>query len=410
VNIYDGLDVSARRRLTTAGCCAGIGLLALALGPAPLVMLAGVGVGLIGASIMLAWAADAGEVAFSGQLVLATVALVAILPEFTVASHFAYTGQTSLVTVNLSGSTTLMLTAATAMPIFAHRLRRRRDRAARPTPLATERRGDLVTLIIAAVVTLQATARGALTLLDGAVLAGLWILHIRGTHTGSDEQPAVIGVAAALAGLPTRRRRRWIAACTLVGGVVVLQTADPFVNALLGTGTSLGLPPGVLIQSILPLATEAPELLTAAMLARNLRPSQGIAVLLAASVGQSTLALSGLPFAYALGGRGTTLPLAAPDQIALLLTVATTLFAVAALVTLRPERIDGQLLLALYALNFILAGPAIRVVSAIVLAAFAVDLLIARRHAVKPLLAAARSPSRRDERVHGPPTAGKKSP
>lgn len=258
--------------------------------------------------------------------------------------------------------------------------------------MAAARRVDLATLSVAALVTLQFAARATLTLLDGAALVGLWVLHVRRTHPTTGERPAVIGVAAALAAVPMPRRRRWIGALAASGGFVVLRTADTFADALLHSGTSVGIPPAVLIQSIVPLATEAPELLTAAMLARNRRPAQGIAVLLAASVGQSTLALGGLPVAYALGGRGATLPLAGPDQVALLLTIATMLFAVAAVMTLRPEPFDGRLLLGMYLLDFLVTGVAVRALSAIVLAAFAIDLLIARRHAFRTLLATLRSP------------------
>ena len=50
----------------------------------------GLGIGLVGASFLLAWAADAGEAVFSGGLVLAVIALVAVLPEFVIETRFAY--------------------------------------------------------------------------------------------------------------------------------------------------------------------------------------------------------------------------------------------------------------------------------------------------------------------------------
>jgi hypothetical protein len=68
------------------------------------------------------------------------------------------------------------------------------------------------------------------------------------------------------------------------------------------------------------------------------------------------------------------------------------LFAVAALVTLRPEAIDGKLLLGLYVFEFVFTGPAMRAVAAIVLAVFTIDLLVTRRRALRPMLAALRSP------------------
>ncbi|MET0510872.1 MAG: hypothetical protein ABW135_04235, partial [Thermoleophilaceae bacterium] len=92
--------------LLAAAGCAGLGVLVHLAGPSLPVALAtlGLGVGLIGASFLLAWAADAGEAVFSGGLVLAVIALVAILPEFTVETHFAYIQETELVTANLTGA------------------------------------------------------------------------------------------------------------------------------------------------------------------------------------------------------------------------------------------------------------------------------------------------------------------
>ena len=65
-----------RRHLLVASGCAAVGVAVHAAGsflPA-LVTTVGLGVGLLGASFLLAWAADAGEAVFSGGLVLAAVA------------------------------------------------------------------------------------------------------------------------------------------------------------------------------------------------------------------------------------------------------------------------------------------------------------------------------------------------
>ena len=91
----------------------------------------GLGVGLIGAAFMLAWAADAGEAVFSGGLVLAVVALVTVLPEFVIEIRFAYIQAAELVTANLTGATRLLLTGAIALPLLVALLARRR-RPGRP--------------------------------------------------------------------------------------------------------------------------------------------------------------------------------------------------------------------------------------------------------------------------------------
>src|SRR4051812_19956065 len=72
-----------QRKLLTAGACALLGVLVDLARPVLGVQIAtvGLGIGLIGASFMLAWAADAGETVFHGGLVLAVIALLTVLPE-----------------------------------------------------------------------------------------------------------------------------------------------------------------------------------------------------------------------------------------------------------------------------------------------------------------------------------------
>jgi cation:H+ antiporter len=107
-----------QRKLFAAGGCAVAGLLVELASPVLPVQLAtvGLGVGLVGASFLLAWAADAGEAVFSGGLVLAVIALLAVLPELVIEARFAYAQETELVTANLTGATRLLLTGAVGLP------------------------------------------------------------------------------------------------------------------------------------------------------------------------------------------------------------------------------------------------------------------------------------------------------
>jgi len=90
-----------------------------------------------------------------------------------------------------------------------------------------------------------------------------------------------------------------------------------------------------------------------AVLVANRRPAQGLALFLAASVSQWTLAMGALPIAYFAGGGGTSMPLDAHQHLELGFTIALTLFAVAALVSLRPERVDAALITGLVALQLV---------------------------------------------------------
>jgi cation:H+ antiporter len=377
-----------RRDLLVAAGCAVLGVVVHFATPFLPVQIAmvGLGIGLIGAAFMLAWAADAGEAVFSGGLVLAVVALVTVLPEFIIEVRFAFIQQAELVTANLTGATRLLLTGAIALPLFVAFLARRRGEVAAPLLLADNRRLELGMLLITSIFAIHIVIRGNLAIFDAIVLLALYILYARRVQGTPGEEPAVVGVAAGLISLQARYRRPAITALIVAAGAVVITVANPFADALLETGAALGIDPYLLIQSVVPVATEAPEFVVVAVLVVNHRPAQGLALFLAASLSQWTLGLGSLPIAYMAGGGGWSLPLAGRVQLELGFTIAVTLFVVAALATLRPERVDAFLLVGVFVVQLIYPTPFVRFAAAFVVLVFAIDLLFARRHFVRPLL------------------------
>jgi cation:H+ antiporter len=376
-----------QRKLLTAGGCAIVGLLVALAGPVVPVQLAtiGLGIGLVGAAFLLAWAADAGEAVFSGGLVLAVIALVTVLPEFVIEARFAYAGETRLVTANLTGATRLLLTGAVGLPLALAFIARRRTQVAAPLKLAATRRLELGILLITSIFAIKIVASGRMTVLDGIILVALYAFYARKVQGTPEEEPAVLGVPAGLVSLPRRYRRLAIAALILAAAAVVVTVANPFADALLATGTSLGIDPYFLIQSVVPVATEAPEFVVVAVLIANRRPAQGLALFLAASVSQWTLAMGALPIAFFAGGGGMSMPLDAHQQLELGFTVALTLFAVAALVSLRPQRVDALLMVGLLAIHFIYPTAFIELASTFIFLVFAFDLFVDRRRAVRSL-------------------------
>jgi cation:H+ antiporter len=379
-----------QRRLFTALGCALLGVL-VRLAPFLPVQLATVGlaIGVIGAAFLLGWAADAGEAVFRGGFVIATVALATVLPEIIIEVRFAFTQQVALVTANLTGATRLLLTGAVAMPLAVAYLAYRRGEAVEPFELAPSRRLELGILLISSIVAIQIVIRGHLTLVDGSVLLALYFVYARRVQGTPDEEPAVVGVGAGLLSLPPRYRRPAIAALVAVAAAIVAAIANPFADALLATGTSLGLDPYHLIQSIVPLTTEAPEFVAVAVLIASRRPAQALALFLAASVSQCTLGFGAVSFAYLAGGGGSSMPLGGRELVEVSLTILVTLFVVAALASRRPERVDAWLLLGLFVVEFSYPSPVVRIAVALVLLVFAVDLLWARRHEVRLLLRSA---------------------
>jgi cation:H+ antiporter len=192
-------------------------------------------------------------------------------------------------------------------------------------------------------------------------------------------------VAAELGKLPQRQRRRWVVGIMLFSACAVLVTAEPFADAVLLTGTSVGVSPYLLVQWLVPLATEMPELVVAFVLIKHERAGQAVAVLLSSAVSQWTLALGSLPLAYAAGAGKGPLPLLGREQLELLLTMAQGLMAVAVLVSLRLERRDAVLMLVLFVVQLALPNVLTRGALTLAYLVLAVDVLTSERWAIPTL-------------------------
>jgi cation:H+ antiporter len=175
---------------------------------------------------------------------------------------------------------------------------------------------------------------------------------------------------------------------------VILMTAVPFGEAVLGAGAIVGISPYLLLQWIVPVATETPEIVVAFVLLTHGRGGQSIAVLLAGAVSQYTIALGTLPLAYAIGPAVGPLPLAGRERVELLLTVGVALYAVGALLTLRLSRGDSSIMLAAFAGQLLVPTVVTRLFFAVVFWTVAMDIFLAERRRLPALLAALRPPHR----------------
>jgi cation:H+ antiporter len=355
-------------------------------GASPPVQFVLYGIAVVAAAFMLAWACEAAQVDFSSGIVVSAVAFVAILPEFIVELHFAFSGRADYVTANLTGASRLVLSFCVSMPAAVAFLPAR-FRPARLNSITLDpgNRLELAVLGLAALWATRGVLTGHLTLLDSVVLVGLYVFYLRRAAGGGAEAPPPGGVAAELAKLPKPERRRWVGSLLAFSAFQILLTAVPFGDAVLKTGAIVGLSPYVVLQWFVPVATEMPELVVAFVLLTHRRGTQALAVLLAGAVSQYTLALGVLPLAYDAGAGSGPLPLRGTERIELFLTAGVALFAVAALITRRLSRADASLMLILFGTQFVLAvGPA-RLVIGIVFWALAVDILVSERRRVRSL-------------------------
>jgi cation:H+ antiporter len=391
---------SWRHRIAATAACTVPGLLVRLSGgavPYPAQVLF-YGAAVVAAAFLLAWACEAAQVDVAHGLVVAVVAFVAILPEFIVEVHFALTGQAEFVSANLTGASRLLLGCAVALPAAVALLPASRRPSLGHLELPEPHRIELAVLAAGAVWSMRGVLAGHFDLLDAVVLIGVYVFYLRAASTAGGESPEPLGVAADLAALDRPVRRRWVAWLMGYAAGVILITAVPFGNAVLGAGTLVGISPYLLLQWIVPLATETPELVVASVLLLHDRGGQSIAVLLAGAVSQYTLALGTLPLAYAVGTAHGPLPLAGRERIELLLTVGVALYAVAALVRLRLSRGDSSIMLVLFAGQLLIPTVFTRFVFAVVFWAIAIDVLIAERRDIRALFTGPRAARRSGRR------------
>jgi cation:H+ antiporter len=353
--------------------------------PAPLGMVI-FGGAVMAAAFMLACAAEAAELDVSPGVAVAGVAFVAVLPEYAIEVYFAFSGQVEYVTASLTGSTRLLLSFAVGMPALASfvLVRRGKPRVG-SVEIAPRRRIDLAIIAAASLYAPLIVLRGRLGWQDALVLIGLYVLYMRRVATGEPEPPHLVGIAAELGKLPKQQRGRWVIGLMAFSAAAVLVTAEPFAHSVLLTGTTVGISPYLLVQWLVPLATEMPELVIAFVLVTHDRAAQAVAVLLSSAVSQWTFALGTLPVAFAAGAGQGPLPLLAREQVEILLTMGQGLLAVAVLVTLRLGRRDATLMLVLYAVQLAIPSVAIRAALTIGYLVLAVDIFLSERWAIPTL-------------------------
>jgi cation:H+ antiporter len=361
--------------------------------PAPLGMVI-FGGAVMAAAFMLASAAEAAELDVSPGVAVAGVAFVAVLPEYAIEVYFAFSGQVEYVTASLTGSTRLLLSFAVGMPALASfvLVRRGKPRVG-SVEIAPRRRIDLAIIAAASLYAPLIVLRGRLAWQDALVLIGLYVLYMRRVATGEPEPPHLVGIAAELGKLPKQQRRRWVIGLMAFSAAAVLVTAEPFAHSVLLTGTTVGISPYLLVQWLVPLATEMPELVVAFVLVTHDRAAQAVAVLLSSAVSQWTFALGTLPVAFAAGAGQGPLPLLAREQVEILLTMGQGLLAVAVLVTLRLGRRDATLMLVLYVVQLAIPSVAIRAALTIGYLVLAVDIFLSERWAIPTLAGALRGRS-----------------
>lgn len=375
----------------------------------PVVGLLVFGASVVAAAFLLAWAAEAAQKDIAGALAIALLALIAVLPEYAVDLYYAFragsdSAYTHFAAANMTGSNRLLLGFGWPLVVIvAFAVARKMRTASGTSPhfirLPEDSRLDIGFLAILAVLAFAIPLLGSIPLWLGFGLIGVFGLYLwRASQVHDAREEEFVGVAALIAGLDRRRRRITVVALFLLSAAIIVTAAEPFAEALVASGSSLGIDSYFLVQWLAPLASEAPEFIIAVMFALRGMGAAAIGTLIASKVNQWSLLVGSLPVAYWFGGGGAGLPMDDRQIEEFVLTATQTLLGVAVIVALRFHWWSAVGLAALFAVQFVVTDTGGRYVLSLVQAVLAVGFLVAHRRDILPTLAA---PFRRPRRVEG---------
>lgn len=350
----------------------------------------------VGASFMLAWAAEAAEHDISGGLSIAILAVIVVLPEYAVDLYFAYSAgsnpaHVAYAAANMTGSNRLLLGVGWALVVIVALAvaTRRTGKPVRQVLLQSGNRVELGFLAIASLLSLIIPLTGQIHLVLGIALLGIFAFYLVRAATSEDgAEPELIGPAARLGDLPAAQRRPAVIGTFIVAAAVILLCAQPFANALVISGQVLGIDQFLLVQWLAPLASEAPELIVAVIFAVQGKATPAIGMLISAKVNQWTMLVGSLPIAYLIGGGSPALPMDGRQIEEFVLTAAQTLLGIAVLLKLKFPRWLAWTLLALFACQFVIPGTTGRLLLSAVFGVLTIGALVVNRREIVPTLLA----------------------
>jgi cation:H+ antiporter len=347
------------------------------------------GLAVLAAAFLLAWAAESAETEISQGLALATIALIAVLPEYAVDAVLAWeagadpeVAKEGFAIANMTGGNRLLIGLAWPL-VFGLFFFRTRIKELVVDP---HRALEITFLAIATMYVILIPLRSHLTLIDTIILVSLFIIYVFFTARLESEEAELVGPAETIGRLPRTKRRIAILSLLIVAAGVIFAVAEPFAHGLIETGERFGISEFFLLQWLAPLASEAPEVVVACLLAWRGRAALGMGALISSKVNQWTLLIGTLPIAYSLSAGQFELtgglPLNHIQQEEIFLTAAQSAFAIAVFANLRLGVREAVALFVLFATQLFITNEQARVYYGVAyLVLCAVLLIIGRREA-----------------------------
>ena len=318
--------------------------------------------GVLLASFVIGWGAEAAQFLVSQGLALALLAWLQTLPEFAVEAVIAWHRDVPLMTANFTGSLRLLTGVAWPMIFFVSffTLKKKVPITQHRVVLEAEHAVSVVALLPPLLYFTVIWAKASLTLVDSAILLVLYVLYLVALRKippedaeTMEELPRVPRMVLALPGM-------WKGVGVLglfaLGGVMLYFITPTFLDSMLGLAVILGVTPFVFVQWVSPFLSEFPEKVTAFAWARTPNKSaMALINMVSSNINQWTVLAAMIPMVYCWSlGHPQAIPFDAHQRSEILLTLAQGYLGFLLLVNMEFDWLEAIGLFGLWFVQFIL--------------------------------------------------------
>jgi cation:H+ antiporter len=338
--------------IAVAGLLLGVGFRLAGFSLWPPVAALVYGVTIVCSGFLLSWGAES-EKHFSRGLIIAGVALVTVLPEYSVDIYLAFqaganpnSNYIEYAAANMTGANRMLIGLMWPLLVLISRVKNRQSQV----ELNKENLAEIAFLAIASLYAFVIVVRREISLLDLGFLLMIFAAYVwRVGKFAPQKEAEEPGPGMYLATLPPWKEHTIIASMVLAAAASIITVTEPFTQALIETGKLWGVNDFLLIQWLGPLASELPVIVVTVLFSLRQQSTAALASLISDKINQWTLLVGFLPLAFSLGaGHAKALPLLARQREEFLLTASQSLFGLALLLNMRLTVKGSIALLALF--------------------------------------------------------------
>lgn len=299
---------------------------------------------IIGAAVLISWAAESAQYRISQGLALAILALVQTLPEYSIEAVISWRAgkdptQIPLMTANFTGALRLLIGLGWPLIFFTASLsnRLKRGRWLRAIHLKPEHSWEVISLILPCLYLIVVVLKGSISLFDTLVfvllyLAYLWMVGRLPAQSVEDVRQLEQVPRYILTRSP-RVTTVFIICLFGAGAGLLFFFAEPFLESIIALAVAAGVSTFFMVQWIAPLLSEFPEKISAFYWAKKIDSAPMALMNMASSaINESTLLVGLMPVVFFLStGGDVSIHLDAYQRVEILLTLTAGLMGAALL-------------------------------------------------------------------------------